>query len=186
MSGRAIDTVFLDRDGTINVRLVGEWIVREEQFELLPGVGEALAKLQRAGMALYVITNQRGIELGLFTEERLSELHAHMGALLAPFGVTLAGVYSSHVGKGPRTKPEPGMFFDAKRDHPEIDFSRSVMIGDAVRDVQAGAAAGCRTVLIIDAQHGEDVLREAREKNVRPDYVVRSLAEAAEIVLSLR
>jgi D-glycero-D-manno-heptose 1,7-bisphosphate phosphatase len=184
MSARGIDTVFLDRDGTINTRLVGEWIVRPEQFELLPGAGEALAKLKRAGMKLIVVTNQRGIELGLFDESQLERVHARMAVLLEGFGVQVDAIYFSAAGKGPRTKPEAGMFFDAKRDFPSIEFSRSVMIGDAVRDVQAGAKAGCRTVLIAESSHGADVLREAEEKGVRPDHVVRSIAEAAAAVLN--
>jgi len=185
MSARGIDTVFLDRDGTINTRLVGDWIVRPEQFELLPGAGEGLAKLKRAGMRLIVVTNQRGIELGLFNEERLSQVHAYMAELLSPFGVELDSVYFSAAGKGPRTKPEAGMLFDAKRDFPAIEFARSVMIGDAVRDVQAGAKAGCRTVLIADSAHGAEVLREAEEKDAKPDFVVRSIGEAADLALGL-
>jgi len=185
MNARGIDTVFLDRDGTINTRLVGEWIIRPEQFELLPGAGEALAKLKRMGMRLVVVTNQRGIELGLFDEEQLDLVHEHMASLLLRFGVAVDGIYFSAPGKGPRTKPEAGMFFDAKRDFPSIDFSRSVMIGDAVRDVQAGAKAGCRTVLIADAVHGPEVLREAEGKGVNPDFVVKSIGEAAELVLDL-
>jgi len=185
MSARGIDTVFLDRDGTINTRLVGEWIVRPEQFELLPGAGEALAELKRAGMRLIVVTNQRGIELGLFNEDQLAKVHSHMAASLSAHGVTLDAVYFSAAGKGPRTKPEAGMIFDAKRDFPTIEFSRSVMIGDAVRDIQAGAKAGCRTVLIADSVHGADVLREADEKGVRPDFVAHSIAAAAELVLGL-
>ncbi|MBL8886056.1 MAG: HAD-IIIA family hydrolase [Phycisphaerales bacterium] len=183
MSVRGIDTVFLDRDGTINTRLAGEWIVRPEQFELLPGAGEALARLKRAGMRLIVITNQRGIELALFDEAQLARVHERMAALLLPFGVALDGVYFSAAGKGPRTKPEAGMFFDAKRDFPAIDFSRSVMIGDAVRDVEAGAKAGCRTVLIADEAHGAEVLREAEEKRVKPDFVVKTIGEGADLIL---
>ncbi|MGH7244149.1 MAG: D-glycero-alpha-D-manno-heptose-1,7-bisphosphate 7-phosphatase [Phycisphaerales bacterium] len=185
MSVRGIDTVFLDRDGTINTRLVGEWIVRPEQFELLAGAGEALAKLKRAGMRLIVITNQRGIELGRFNEEQLDRVHAQMAALLAPFGVVLDGLYFCTAGKGPRTKPEAGMLFEAQRDFPEIDFSRSVMIGDAVRDIQAGEKAGCRTMLIADSTHGADVLRDADEKNVKPDFVVETIGEAADKVLAM-
>lgn len=185
MSARGIDTVFLDRDGTINTRLVGEWIVRPEQFELMAGAGEALAKMQRAGMRLVVVTNQRGIELGLFTEEDLARVHERMAGLLARFGVRLDAVYFSTPAKCPRTKPEAGMLFDAQRDFPGIEFARSVMIGDAVRDIQAGAKAGCRTVLIASGDHGEEVLQEAEEKGVRPDRIVRSISEAADVVLAI-
>lgn len=185
MSSRGIDTVFLDRDGTINTRLVGEWIVRPDQFELLPGAGEALRKLERAGMRLIVVTNQRGIELGLFSETQLELVHARMTGLLDELGVTIDGVYFSAEGKGPRTKPEPGMLLDAQRDFPEIEFARSVMIGDAVRDIQAGASVGCRTVLIADSVHGEEVLREAEDKGVKADFITGSIGEAAELVLKL-
>ncbi|MBS0189834.1 MAG: HAD-IIIA family hydrolase [Phycisphaerales bacterium] len=184
MKGRSIDTVFLDRDGTINVRLVGEWITRPDQFVLLPGAGPALARLRDAGMRLIVATNQRGIELGRFTEAELDRVHDHMRSLLRPFGVELDAVYYSVPAKGPRTKPEPGMLCDAKRDFPSIDFSRSVMIGDAVRDIQAGLAVGCGTVLIADEKHGPAVLAEAREKLVSPHFVVSTIEAAAEQVLN--
>ncbi|MBS0188473.1 MAG: HAD-IIIA family hydrolase [Planctomycetes bacterium] len=180
-----VDTVFLDRDGTINIRLIGEWIVREEQFELLPGAGEALAALQKAGMRLIVVTNQRGIELGLFTEDQLARVHERMKTLLRAFGVRLDAVYYSVPGKGPRTKPEPGMLHDAKREFPDLDFSRSVMIGDAVRDVQAGIAAGCKTILLVTGEKGPEVLAEARAKGVNADFVVETLSDAAEIVLKM-
>ncbi|MBX3390540.1 MAG: HAD-IIIA family hydrolase [Phycisphaeraceae bacterium] len=185
MGARRIDTVFLDRDGTINTRLVGEWIVRPEQFELTAGAGEALAKLQRAGMRLIVVTNQRGIELGLLTETDLARVHERMAELLAPFGVRIDAIYFSAPAKCPRTKPEAGMLFDAQRDFPGIEFARSVMIGDAIRDIQAGEKAGCRTVLIASGDHGAEVLQEAEEKGVRADLVVRSIGDAAEGVLQM-
>lgn len=185
MRAHGIDTVFLDRDGTINTRLVGEWIVRPEQFELVAGAGEALAQMQRAGMRLIVVTNQRGIELGLFTEADLARVHERMKELLEPFGVRIDAIYFSVPAKSPRTKPEPGMLLEAKRDFPGIEFGRSVMVGDAVRDIQAGASAGCRTVLIASGEHGAEVVTEANEKGVRPDSIVRSISEAADVVLSL-
>jgi histidinol-phosphate phosphatase family protein len=170
-------TVFLDRDGTINRRSVGDWVSREEDFVLLPGVGETLAAWQQAGLRLIVISNQRGVEIGRLTAADVDHIHAYMASLLLPFGVHLDAVYYAPTGSGPRAKPAPGMLLDAKRDFPDIDFARSIMIGDALRDCAAGAAAGCATILLAP-DHGRDtLLAEARRKNVRVDHCFRSLAD---------
>lgn len=177
-------TVFLDRDGTINRRIVGDWVSREEDFVLLPGVGETLAAWQHAGCRLIVVSNQRGVEIGRLTAADVDRIHHYMADLLRPFGVQLDAVYYAPTGSGPRAKPAPGMLHDARRDFPAIDFATSVMIGDALRDCAAGAAAGCATILLAPP-HERDTLRaEAHAKNIRVDHCVGSLSECTPIVLA--
>lgn len=177
-------TVFLDRDGTINRRIVGDWVAREDDFVLLPGVGETLASWQRAGRRLIVISNQRGVEIGRLTAADVDRIHTFMASLLAPFGVTLDAIYYAPTGSGPRAKPAPGMLHDAKRDFPHIDFAKSIMIGDALRDCAAGAAAGCATILLAPPDERDALLAEAKAKSIRVDLCAASLAECSPIVLA--
>lgn len=180
---RPFSTVFLDRDGTINRRIVGDWVSREEDFVLLPGVGETLAAWQRAGLRLIVISNQRGVEIGRLTAADVDRMHAYMASLLRPFGVRLDAIYYSPTGSGPRAKPAPGMLLDAKRDFPEIDLGSSVMIGDALRDCAAGAAAGCKTILLAPPDERESLLAEAKAKQIRVDHCVASLSDCRSLVV---
>ncbi|MBY0112302.1 MAG: HAD-IIIA family hydrolase [Phycisphaerales bacterium] len=177
-------TVFLDRDGTINRRIVGDWVSREEDFVLLPGVGETLAAWQRAGLRLIVISNQRGVEIGRLSAADVDRIHAYMASLLLPFGVRLDAIYYAPTGSGPRAKPAPGMFHDAKRDFPAIDLAKSVMIGDALRDCAAGAAAGCATILLAPPEERDAMLAEAKAKQIRVDHCVASLSECRSLVLA--
>lgn len=181
---RRFDTVFLDRDGTLNRRVVGDWIREPEDFILLPGVGETLGRWTRAGLRLIVVSNQRGLQIGRLTRPQLDRVHAHMHDLLAPFGARLDAVYVAETGTGPRTKPAPGMLLDARNDFPAIDFARSVMIGDALRDVEAGAAVGCATILLATDEQREPLLTEARARSVRVDHLLPALTDCTPVVLS--
>lgn len=151
---------FLDRDGVINVER--DYVYRIEDFELLPGVVEALQGLQRAGHALVVITNQGGIGLGLYTEADMHKLHAHLRALLAQSGVQLDGIYHCpHHPRSPRPemrgpcdcrKPAPGMIRQAEQDL-QLDLQRSFLAGDKASDVAAGRAAGVGQNYLVRSGH---------------------------------
>jgi histidinol-phosphate phosphatase family protein len=142
MSGR---TAFLDRDGTINVKASDhEYVTSPAEFHFLPGAEEAIRLLREAGWRVVVVTNQRGIALGRMTAEAVDRIHRVLMEL------PVAGVYVCPHEKGTCDcrKPSTGLFLQAKRDFPEIDFARSVMIGDAPSDIAAGQALGCRTILV--------------------------------------
>ncbi len=143
--------VFLDRDGVINRRFPDVEYVRDpSQFELLPGVGEALRTLQDLGYRLVVVTNQRGIGRGFMTEEDLGRVHAYMERLLKEYGVSLSAIYFCPHDVDARCscrKPEPGMILAAVRDL-KIDLASSYMIGDSESDTLAGRRAGARTVRV--------------------------------------
>lgn len=151
--------IFLDRDGTIN-KYVG-FLRNINEFELLPGVAEAIKRINESGYLAIVITNQPVIARGEVTWEELEEIHNKMETLLWKKEAYLDGIYfcPHHPDKGfegeiPELKfdcdcrkPKPGMFFRAARDF-NIDLHNSWMVGDGKNDVLAGKNAGCKTALI--------------------------------------
>ena len=158
--------IFLDRDGTIN-KYVG--FLRDiDDFELLPGVAEAIKLINASGYLAIVVTNQPVIARGEVSVLELQFIHNKMETLLGIDGAYLDGIYycphHPHRGyKGEITelkvncecrKPKPGLLIKAARDF-NIDLSASWMIGDGKNDIMAGKAAGCRTALIGDGEFGQ-------------------------------
>jgi len=143
--------IFLDRDGVINVKLPKDrYVSRASEFQLLPGVAEALAILKHLGYLLVVITNQRGIARGFMTDEDLGEVHGFMDRRLREWGVVLDGLYFCPHDECEYCncrKPEPGMIVTACSDL-GIDPRSSFMVGDSPSDVDAGKRAGTQTVRI--------------------------------------
>lgn len=151
--------IFLDRDGTIN-KYVG-FLRKEEEFELIDGVAEAIRKINASGYLAIVVTNQPVIARGEVTYEGLETIHNKMETLLGEEGVYLDGIYfcphhphSGYDGEIKELKidcdcrkPKPGMLLKAARDL-NIDLSQSYMVGDSENDIKAGKAAGCKTVLL--------------------------------------
>jgi D-glycero-D-manno-heptose 1,7-bisphosphate phosphatase len=143
--------VFLDRDGVINVKLPqGQYVTQPEQLQLCPGAAEAIARLNQQGMRVMVVTNQRGISLGIFTEMELEAVHRQLKTMLAAHGAHLDAIYYCPHGYDTCDcrKPQPGMFHQAFRDFPEVYATNSIMIGDSLVDIQAGNNLGMPTVFI--------------------------------------
>lgn len=178
--------VFLDRDGTINVEK--SYLIDPAEFEFIPGVPAALKRLQDAGFLLVVVTNQAGVGRGYFSLGDVGKLHDFMESLLAEEGVVLSGIYScphhpteavgQYLQKCRCRKGEPGMLFQAARDL-GIDLSRSFMVGDKEADIQAGSAAGCRSILV-KTGYGESF--QGCATNYQAD-VVADLPEAVNKIL---
>ncbi len=148
MSGRA--AVFLDRDGVLN-RERGEHTWRPADFEVLPGVPEALRRLHDAGFLLVVVSNQSGIGLGLYTKVEVEALHAYLSHRLAEVGVALDAVYycPHHPSKGRCLCRKPGgLLLEKAIARFGIDAARSAFIGDRERDAEAARAVGVRPVLV--------------------------------------
>lgn len=150
--GRASSAVFLDRDGTI-ARDV-PYCSRPEDFELFPRVPEAIRLLRDAGYAVVLVTNQSGVARGYFTERDLARIHDKLLTELSRRGAPLDAVYycPHHPDDGCSCrKPQPGLILEAAREL-QIDLTSSYMVGDTPADVGAGQSAGCRTVLVGDAE----------------------------------
>lgn len=157
------EAVFLDRDGTLIEEV--NYLSSPEQVRLIPGADAAVRRLNAAGALVVVVTNQAGVARGFFPESRVGEVHAHLSALLAERGARVdAYFYCPHhpteglgayrVACGCR-KPEPGLLLAAARAL-DIDLARSWMIGDKLCDAEAGAAAGCRAILVRTG-HGSEL-----------------------------
>lgn len=146
-----LTTAFVDRDGTINEKAPeGDYVKSWEEFRFLPGAPEALRALSEAGLKVVVVTNQRGIALGRMTEADLADIHARMLERLEAGGARIDAIYHCPHEEGACDcrKPRTGMFERARSELPDVDFSRSVTIGDSERDMGAGRAVGSRLVRI--------------------------------------
>ena len=166
--------VFLDRDGVINRKAPeGHYVTRWEEMEFLPGVHEAVRLFNQVGLSVVVVSNQRCVAKGLITTDELDSLHSRMRSEFEAAGARLDAIYyCPHEYEPPCAcrKPQPGMLLDAAREH-DIDLTRSWMIGDSGHDVEAGRAAGCRTIrltedesIVCDSDVGASSLLDAAHK----------------------
>ena len=165
---------FLDRDGTLNRRPARHDYLRSaDAFVWLPGAREGAARLAKAGYALFVVSNQRGVARGLLTEAVLSAIEERIQAGLAAEGCRVEAFrYCVHDLSAACScrKPRPGLLVDLAGEK-ELDLARSWMIGDSDTDVLAGQAAGCRTALVTSSP-----------VHSQPDVVAASLLEASEVI----
>jgi D-glycero-D-manno-heptose 1,7-bisphosphate phosphatase len=153
--------VFLDRDGTINEDV--DYLRHPDQMRLIPGAAAAIARLNKRGLAVIVVTNQSAVARGLLTEDGLAAVHAHLTGLLAAEGAHVDGIYyCPHHPEAPDAdyrrdcdcrKPAAGMLLQAAREH-GLDLAASVMIGDSLRDLEAGKSAGCKSLILVRTGHG--------------------------------
>lgn len=179
-----VRTVFLDRDGVLNRKAPeGTYVSQWEQVELLPGVPEALRLLREAGLPVYVVTNQRGVSLGLYTTEDVEHLHTRLAHELTQAGGKIDGFFYCPHDKNACDcrKPASGLFEQARSAHPAIDWASSLMIGDSFSDIEAGNRLGMHTVFIDgDPAHQKPGAEKAR---LAADAVCSSLLEAVRWLL---
>ena len=150
-SSGTLSTVFLDRDGVINEKMPeGHYVTKWEEFRLLPGVDEAIAHLNRAGVRVIVVSNQRGVALGLYSAQVVQSIHTALQQLLQSSGGHVDAFYfCPHDKKAcDCRKPLPGMFHQAQRDFPDIAAENSIMIGDSLSDIEFAHRLGMRAVFI--------------------------------------
>jgi D-glycero-D-manno-heptose 1,7-bisphosphate phosphatase len=177
--------VFLDKDGTLLDDVA--FNVDPARMRFARGAGAALTHLASLHSPLIVVSNQAGIARGLFTEAAMPVVENQLKRMFAECGATLTDFYycphdpsadSPHYAVAcDCRKPLPGMLLRAAREH-GLDTTRSWMIGDILDDIEAGQAAGCRTILIDNGNETEWKSSAART----PTYVVSDLEEAAHIV----
>ena len=169
--------VFLDRDGVINRMFVRDGRpfapTTLEQFAILPGVVEAIAALKNTGFRVIVATNQPDVGAGKVAREIIEAMNARVQQVCLVDDIRVC--YHIEADRCACRKPKPGLLVDAARDW-SLDLRGSYMVGDRWRDIVAGHAAGCRTVLI-DYNYAE-------QKAENPDIVVKSLEEASQRILS--
>ena len=144
-------TLFLDRDGVINRRIVGGYVRSWDQFEFLPGVEEAIRLFSGIFGRIIVVSNQQGIGKGLMTGSEVESLHLRMTGELEAAGGKIDAIFFSphlHAHHSILRKPNIGMALKARKQFPGMSFNRSVMAGDSFSDLVFGKRAGMKTVFI--------------------------------------
>jgi len=128
----------------------GKYVTSPAEFHLLPGVAEAIAQLNRAGIRVIVVSNQRGIALGLYSAKDVDAIHDGLQQALKAHGAHIDGFYFCPHDRLECNcrKPLPGLFLQAQRDFPEIRGESSAMIGDSHSDIEFGRRLGMRTVFV--------------------------------------
>ena len=198
MSAPLKPAVFLDRDGIINAHVYNAEFGTVDspghpsQFQLLPGAAEAVARLNRLGLLVVVVSNQPGIAKGRFNLELLQAMTEKMCASIEDARGKLDGIYyclhhpQAVLGKYRRhcscRKPQPGLLLTAATDL-GIDLGRSYMIGDGMTDIAAGHWAATKTILVSSRKCY--LCAALEERQLRPDFVVESLAQAARLVQAI-
>ena len=160
--------VFFDRDGIVNISPPeGDYVRSWANFRLSPDLPDILRIVRDRGCAAVVITNQRGVAMGLMSVAAVEEIHARLQELLRACGVPFLDILYCPHDKGACAcrKPQPGMLLEAARRH-HLDLARSWMVGDRAGDMEAGHRAGCRTILV-----------SAKDIAVQADYRVQTLGE---------
>ena len=173
--------VFLDRDGVINRKAAdSDYIFRWKDFDLLPGVESAIAALNGSGRHVIVVTNQRGVSLGLYTLDQVVELHTQLLHHLAKFGAHIDAIYVCPHGYGECNcrKPETGLLEKAFRDFPMATTRNSLLIGDSLSDIQLARNFGIPSILIIDK--AEEQLSDAANGSALASATASSLSDAVE------
>jgi D-glycero-D-manno-heptose 1,7-bisphosphate phosphatase len=166
--------VFLDRDGVIN-----EVVFRDgkpasprsvSEFRFCEGVADALQRLSRAGLRLFVVTNQPDLARGLLAPAVIEEINKTMLASLPIEGISVCP--HDDVGGCPCRKPKPGLLYGSAASA-GVDLARSFLIGDSWKDMEAGRRAGCRTIL----------LRRPYNVDVDAEWITDTLTEATDLIL---
>lgn len=181
-------TIFLDRDGTINVdSQFAEYIYKVEDFTFVPGALEALKMLQNAGYQLIIITNQSGIGRGYYTEEDYQNLTRYMLHEFEKNSITITGIYyCSHAPEAncECRKPKTLLIKKAAEEH-DADLSKSYFIGDKTSDIAISInlhhelGKSPKTILVLTGKAGKD----NRYPNAKPDHTAQNLLEAANFII---
>ncbi len=175
MTNRA--AVFLDRDGVVNEVEIRDGLpvgpLNIKDFVLVKGLAEDISRLKAFGFIVFVATNQPEISRGGLTLQMLELMHDRLLGLAAVDGIYVCP-HDDHDGCNCR-KPKPGLLLNAARDH-DIDLRQSYMVGDRRRDIEAGQAAHCKTILV---RHGY-----SEELSQPPDVEVGNLTGAVEYIVA--
>ena len=176
-------TVFLDRDGVINENRA-DHVKAWSEFRFIPGARQAIARLTRAGVRVFVVSNQAIINRGTVPISEVERINARMLDEIAQVGGKVEAVaFCPHrPDEGcPCRKPKPGLLFELARKH-HVDLYASVVVGDALSDLHAGRVAGCDTLLVLTGR-GRDQLVQGFTKHWANLQVASDLSDAADLIL---
>lgn len=170
-------TLFLDRDGVINRKLDKDYVKSLNEFEFIPGALDSIVSLSDFFGRLIIVTNQQGIGKGVMTEEDLNQIHSFLLEKVRKMGGNIDAIYHApqlEEEGSPMRKPGIGMSLQAKKDFPEIDFTKSIIIGDSKKDLEFGKRANMISILIND-----------KSANKVEDYSIESLFDFNELLTSI-
>jgi histidinol-phosphate phosphatase family protein len=172
-------TLFLDRDGVINQKIDDDYVKNIEEFKFIEGVLESLDQFDKIFQRIVIVTNQQGIGKKIMTEGNLSEVHGYMMQNIIKNGGRIDQIYyapqltsENHIDR----KPNPGMGHRAKQEFPEIDFSKSLLIGDSESDIEFGINLGMKTIM----------LKNNREVESKADFICQNLKDFSNILSQYR
>ncbi|MCS7180621.1 MAG: HAD family hydrolase [bacterium] len=176
--------VFLDRDGVISIFTPKDYIKKWEEFEFIPEGIDGLKILNDKGYKVIIISNQSGVNKGLFTLNDLNEITNNMIEELKKKGINniLKVYYCIHTKEEncDCRKPNIGLFKKAEEDFGKINFSETYFIGDTDTDVIAGKNVGAKTILVLTGKIKSK--EEIENWEIKPDYIFKDLKEAAEFI----
>lgn len=170
----------IDRDGVIN-RDLWDYCFRPEDFDPIPGSLEAIARLRNAGHKIAIITNQGGIEKGIYTQEDVDSTHNYMLELLGKAGCSSidAIYYSASSRKDDMyAKPNTGMFKRCEKEYPYIKFNQGYFVGDKISDLKAAIKIGAKPILVRTG-YGEQTEKELEK------FIYRKIKKATKVFDSL-
>ncbi len=166
--------IFLDRDGTLNEDK--GYTYKIDDFKLVDGVVDGLIKLKNDGFEFIIVTNQSGIGRELYSEKDMKIFNNYLVEFLKNEGITFLGIYYCPHRPDDNClcrKPKIGLFKEIKKDYPLIKLEKSYMIGDNLSDLDFGNKIGVKTILLGNNK---------KDDNIKPDFVVKDLIEAAEVI----
>ena len=165
-------TLFLDRDGVFNHQIIDDYVKQVHELKIIDGVPQAIADFTKLFGKLLVVTNQQGIGKKLMSVDDMHHLNGYIENLIETYGGRLDKIYFApqlrEVGSNYR-KNGTGMGLHAKHDYPEIDFSKSILIGDSESDIDFGIKLGMKTIM----------LKNSRNLNTKADYIFENLHDVA-------
>ncbi|MCK4244271.1 MAG: HAD family hydrolase [Candidatus Omnitrophica bacterium] len=178
--------VFLDRDGVISKYYPGDWSKKWEEFSFLPKAKEALKRLTKANYRIVIISNQAGVNKGLFGPKILRYITKRMKEEVKKSGGKIKKVYYCPHQEEDNClcrKPKVGLFKKAERDLGYIDFEKTFFVGDSEVDILAGKNIGSKTILVLSGKTKSK--EETKDWQKQPDYIATDLLSATEIILKL-
>jgi len=176
--------VFLDRDGTLNEE-VG-YLNHIDRFRMFPFVGTAIRRLNQAGLAVIVVSNQSGVARGYFPESFVQQVNQRMLRELDSAGARIDGIYYCPHGSSDACecrKPKTGMIEQAAKEH-NLDVARSYVVGDRYGDVELAHRAGCKSIFVRTGYGLGEETWHVKEWPHQPDVIVDDLQQAVDWILT--
>ena len=165
-------TLFLDRDGVINERLIDDYVKQINELRILEGVPESIGIFTSIFKRIVVVTNQQGIGRGMMTSEDLEDIHGYLSNIFEGYNGKISSYYFAPQLKSENSnyrKPGTGMGLKAQSDYPDILFSKCLLIGDSESDIDFGMKLGMKTIM----------LANGRNISTKADYIFKNLPAVA-------